>query len=323
MIPRDLHPLVEGEGYEFKGVGGNGGDIGHLTVKSTLVLFPADGQHRVASIKKAIRKHPELANVSIPVIFIPFRNRAAVRQMFSDLNLNAKPVNKSIGRSFETRDPVAVISKNVEKIVVLFNDRVNHMSNSLSASSANVITVNTLYEGTNALLRGLGHDVDALPEDKTDDYPKVSQEFANIWTHIISSLPGWANVTSGKETPSKLREEYVFAHGIGWQALAMAAAVIAEEGGASWLPKFEATLKSIDWSKTNRDWQNVCMVGDRMNNTGPGVRSTAGYILAKADMTSDKAKALINLYHKSIGVETSQDPMVKAEKKRKWTVEDL
>ena len=98
----------------------------------------------------------------------------------------------------------------------------------------------------------------------------------------------------------------VIAHGIGWQALAMAAAVMAEEGGASWLPKFKATLKSIDWSKTNPDWQNVCMVGDRMNNTGPGVRSTAGYVLAKAGMTGDKAKALIDLYHKSIGVETSK-----------------
>src|SRR5262249_21388401 len=156
-----------------------------------------------------------LANVSVPVIFIPFRNRGAVRQMFSDLNLNAKPVNKSIGRSFETRDPVAVIAKNVEKIVVLFNGRVNHLSNSLPASSSNVITVNTLYEGTSALLRGLGYDVDALPEGKTGDYAKVSQEIADILTHIIGSLPGWADVTSGKEAPNKLREDYVFAHGIG------------------------------------------------------------------------------------------------------------
>jgi DNA sulfur modification protein DndB len=169
-----------------------------------------------------------------------------------------------------------------------------------------VITVNTLYEGTNVLLRGLGYDVDALPEDKTGDYQKLSQEIANIWTHIISSLPGWANVTSGTETPNKLREKYVFALGIGWQALAMAAAAMAEEGGPSWLPKFEATLKSIDWNKTNPDWQNVCMVGDRMNNTGPGVRSTAGYILAKADMTGTKATVLTNLYRKSIGVETSK-----------------
>jgi DNA sulfur modification protein DndB len=103
------------------------------------------------------------------------------------------------------------------------------MSNSLSATSTNVITVNTLYEGTNELLRGLGYDVDALPEDKTGEYQKLSQEIAEIWARIIGSLPGWENVTSGKETPGKLREEYVFAHGIGWQALAMAAAVMARE----------------------------------------------------------------------------------------------
>ncbi len=74
MVPRDLSPLVEGEGYEFTPINGSNGDIGQLLVKSTLVLFPADGQHRVASIKEALKKHPDLANVSVPVIFMPFRN---------------------------------------------------------------------------------------------------------------------------------------------------------------------------------------------------------------------------------------------------------
>src|SRR5262249_39547079 len=163
-----------------------------------------------------------------------------------------------------------VISKNVEKLVPLFAERVNHLSNSLPASSSNVITVNTLYEGTDALVRGLGYDADALPDDGRGDYQKVSKEIADIWAHIIKSLPGWADVAAGSEAPSKLREQYVFAHGIGWQALAQAAAVMAREGGASWLSKLEATLKSITWTKANPDWQNVCMVGDRMNNTGPG-----------------------------------------------------
>jgi DGQHR domain-containing protein len=140
MIPRDLEKLEEGEGYEFVPLGGNGGEIGKLTVKSTLVLFPADGQHRVASIKEVLKKNPKLANVSVPVIFLPFRSRGEVRQLFSDLNLNAKPVNKSIGRSFETRDPIAVITKQLEKLVPLFTGRVNHLSNSLPASSDNVIS---------------------------------------------------------------------------------------------------------------------------------------------------------------------------------------
>jgi hypothetical protein len=75
---------------------------------------------------------------------------------------------------------------------------------------------------------------------------------------------------------------------------------MAQEGGPFWLAKFDATLKSITWTKANADWQNVCMVGERMNNTGPGVRAMAGYILLKAGMAGEKAKALIDVYHRSI-----------------------
>jgi DNA sulfur modification protein DndB len=299
MIPRDLQKLEEGEGYEFVVVGGNGGDIGKLTVKSTLVLFPADGQHRVAAIKEVLKKNPRLANVSVPVVLLPFRGRQQVRQLFSDLNQHAKVVNKSTARSFETRDPVAVMVKHLEKLVPLFVGRVNHASNSLPASSDNVITVNTLYEGTEALLGGLAYDVDSLWDRSDQDVQKISKQVGDVWISITNSLPGWSEVGSIDRKPSTLRDEYVFAHGIGWQAIALAAATMALEFGPTWLGKFETTLKSINWSKANPDWQGACMVGDRMNNTGPGVRATAGYILKKAGATGDKASALIEQYEKS------------------------
>jgi DNA sulfur modification protein DndB len=239
-------------------------------------------------------------------VLLPFRSRAAVRQLFGDLNLNAKPVNKSVGRSFETRDPVAVIIKQVEKLVPLFKGRVNHASNSLPASSDNVITVNTLYEGTDSLLRGLGYDRDAL-WNKTDvEIQKASDTVAEVWKNIIGNLPGWADVIKGDLKPNNLREEYVLAHGIGWQAIALAGATMALECGSGWLPKFEATLKSITWAKANPDWQNVCMIGDRMNNTGPGVRATAGYILLKGGISGGKAATLIDQY------ETSKSPTSRA-----------
>jgi hypothetical protein len=83
---------------------------------------------------------------------------------------------------------------------------------------------------------------------------------------------------------------------------------MARECGSAWLGKLEATLKSITWSKANPDWQGVCMIGDRMNNTGPGVRATAGYILLKGGITGGKAVPLIEQYTKS----TEQSPAQKA-----------
>lgn len=64
--------------------------------------------------------------------------------------------------------------------------------------------------------------------------------------------------------PNSMRERYVFAHGIGWQAIALAASVMAQEAGSKWLNHLETTLGSISWDKANKDWQNVCMIGDRI-----------------------------------------------------------
>ncbi len=73
-----------------------------------------------------------------------------------------------------------------------------------------MITLNTLYEGTDALLRALGHDADALSASDTAKMQSVSQEIADIWNRIIGALPGWGDVIAGAEKPNTLREHYVF-----------------------------------------------------------------------------------------------------------------
>ena len=95
IIPRDFKEVEEGKGYEFKPSTGLGSDLGTLEIDSSMILFPADGQHRVGSIKEILNPKnadydPDVANVTLPVILIPFRSREQVRQFFADLNQNAK-----------------------------------------------------------------------------------------------------------------------------------------------------------------------------------------------------------------------------------------
>lgn len=309
MVPRDFEPLDEGEGYVFGALDGNGGDIGRLTVKSTLVLFPADGQHRVASIKEALKENPKMASVNVPVVLIPYNTRGKVRQLFSDLNLNAKPVSKSVGLSFETRDPVAVITKALEDRIGLFTGRLNHMSNSLPATSGNVATINTVYLGTKEILEALGVELEELWGHKPTDSGMKSaiDQTEKVWSVIVDALQPWVEVQRGTMTPGDVRELYVFAHGIGLQALAHPAAVMVAELGTAWAGRYTSVCQSIDWAKTNGDWDGVCMIGERMNNTGAGVRATAGYILKKAGVTDGQATSYIQQYHKSVAENTEAD----------------
>jgi hypothetical protein len=44
-------------------------------------------------------------------------------------------------------------------------------------------------------------------------------------------------------------------------------------------------IGDVKWEKSNPDWQGIAMVGDRVNNTGPGVRQSAAYILKTGGFT--------------------------------------
>lgn len=299
MIPRDFSELEEGHGYSFKTYQEIGDSIGQLIIDGSMIMFPADGQHRVGTIKQVLKTNPELGTVSVPVILIPFKSRGQVRQYFTDLNLHAKKVNNSIGLTFETRDPVALITKEIEKQVPIFQNSINHFSTSLSAKSRNVITINTAYTCTSLIMKALKVDQDALrglkPED--DNFKNELRRVAKVWNKIIDCLPGFDSIREGEATAGEVREKYVHPHGVGWQAVVQSASVmITVLNELDWTARFEITCSNINWSRNNPDWQSICMIGERMNNTNSFVRSTAGFILSKADIVTGPAEALVNHY---------------------------
>jgi DNA sulfur modification protein DndB len=301
IVPRDENPLEEGEGYDFKPFKDDDPSAGVLTLRSTVVLFPADGQHRAAAIKIALKERPKLASQQIPVVLVPYERKPVVRQMFSDLNLNAKPVSKTVGYALETRDPLTLLAKAVAKAVPLFGDRVNYNSNSLPDSSVHVITLNTLRAGTEKLCEeGLGLDFSSIGRGAV---PDRKSEIVDLWNLIIDSFPQWKTVLEKSGKAGALRKEFVFPHGIGWQAIAWAVGIMAAEersAGRDPAKKIRKVLKAIDWKRTNRDFQSVAMVGDRVNNTGPGIRSLAGYILWKAGYQDlQAASQLITAFRKA------------------------
>jgi DGQHR domain-containing protein len=308
MVPRDLTRLEEGEDFIFEPAK-DGVKHGELRIRSTCVLFPGDGQHRAASIKEALRTDPKLAGVEIPVVLIPFTNKGRVRQLFSDLNLNAKPVNRTIGLSFETRDPIALISKALIDRIPLFEDggdgpRVNRRTNSLPASSRDVVTVNALYEGTALILKGFGlGDADLEPlysaDAKNQRLLDLTNQVGDVWEVIIDSFPEWQDVVRGALEPGEVRDMYVYPHGLGWQAIAHAASVIIADYPTDWAQHLRDALTAVDWSRTNLAWQGVAMVGSRVNNTGPGIRATAGYILEQGGISTPRAVPYLDALTKS------------------------
>ncbi|MBO9669571.1 MAG: DNA sulfur modification protein DndB [Sphingobium sp.] len=321
LVPVDGEHLVEGVDYKFKTDEPNG-DVGELVIEDQVLLFPADGQHRQAALAEAFRQRRSLATEEVPVILLPFESVKRVRQLFSDLNLNAKVVSKTLGLTYESRNPVVVVAKRVMQDVELFGDgkRVNTKSNSLAAKSPAVISMNTLVEVTSAILAAQldtkvkdlkAHDAMVALEnaDPTDDaVAEIAQPVIEAWEVIIDAFPRWQDVIDGAITPGQLRDGikaddgetiiedgYVAAFGIGWQALGLVAAAVIRIEGEDWSEQLERAIGSADWQK-GPQWNGTAMIGGRVNNTGPGIRNTAGYVLDKAgygDTNDAEAKSLI------------------------------
>src|SRR5205814_1824543 len=134
----------------------------------------------------------------------------------------------------------------------------------------------------------------------TEDQNDAFMTIKSVWDTIIQSIPQWQQVMDGTTTPGDLRKDYVFAHGVAWQAIARAAAVIIQAQSQNWRTEVRRVLGSVDWAKSNPEWQGIAMIGDRINNTSPGVKATAGYILRKAGITGEHAEPYLTAYTRSL-----------------------
>jgi DNA sulfur modification protein DndB len=279
--------------------------MGTLHLSGDVRLFPADGQHRAMAGRSAIRDNAELAKEEVPVVLVPYDSADQVRQLFSDLNLNAKPVSKTTGLDFETRNPIALLAKAVSRTVPLFQGRINRVSNSLPKSSANVITLNTLAQGTTAIVRATVKQADPELEPSQLDQAMVKyigvrdgevdrlalQEVASVWEVIVDVFANeWAPVMAGeKESAGRLREDYLFPHGLGWLALSQAVADLLLMYGEEWEDRFRTAVASFDWHRDDPAWSGSAVIHDpaadtyRVNNTGPGVQAVAKMIVKAAE----------------------------------------
>lgn len=135
---------------------------------------------------------------------------------------------------------------------------------------------------------------------------KIAEQVVEVWQTAIAAIPEWQEVIDKKVRPSELRGKgfsgYVFAFGVGWQAIALAAAALISHRPKTWRADLERAIRAVDWAK-GRHWNSIAMVGDRVNNTGPGIRATAGYILKEGGFAAGDGvyiKDLLETLEKSL-----------------------
>lgn len=268
-------PMLDGDGveplqFEVRERFPGGLEFGSLTLDGTESLYALDGQHRLKSIELAIRQRPQLAREHIALMLIPFQSVPRSQTLFSDLNRFAKPTSKSISLLFTHREGLARVAKGLAAAVPILRDRVNMETTSLSSNSRHFITLSTLYETT----KSLAGCSDAEAADHEDE---IVERLAGIWTELSDAIPAWRDVRNSVEHPAYLRQRSLCMHGVGQQAVAIAAATAIRQQPDDWRPLVRR-LGDVDWALTNPAWQGAGMHGTRVNNTSTSVRQLSALL---------------------------------------------
>lgn len=88
-------------------------NAGLLEIDMTASFLINDGQHRKAAIEAAIAEDESLKEETISIVLYKDQGLQRSQQMFTDLNKHAVTTSKSLNTLYESKDPVALITKKI------------------------------------------------------------------------------------------------------------------------------------------------------------------------------------------------------------------
>lgn len=254
---------------------GSGQNIGTLSIPMDAQILINDGQHRRAAIEQAIQDNPELGYDNIPVLFFIDEGLQRSQQMFADLNKHAVRPSDSISTLYDHRDHISDLARYLVKNVDVFSRMTELEKSSLSHRSSKLFTLSAIKNASKTLLKKGKHDHVALNEKELS---------AAYWSAIANHMPDWLRAKNKDLSTAELRDNYIHAHGVMLQAMGIVGAdlIIRQESEWSQILK---SIRDIDWSRSNAEWEGRAMVHGRISKATTNVVLTANLIKQKLGMS--------------------------------------
>ncbi|BBD08439.1 DNA sulfur modification protein DndB [Desulfovibrio ferrophilus] len=242
---------------------------GVLTIPMEARFLINDGQHRRAAIEEALQICPELGEETISVVFFVDAGLERSQQMFADLNRYAVRTTRSLGILYDHRDPMARLVTKLVANVPVFIGMTEKAKTTISNRSRKLFTLSSIYQATKRLLQKRKDEKITRAEEK------LAQDF---WREVSRCVPDWLLAVQRKVSPSELRTEYIHAHGIALQALAIAGSDLIVRCPDTWKERLPR-LEKVDWSRSNLAlWEGRAMIGGRLSKANNNVMLTANVL---------------------------------------------
>src|SRR5438445_111597 len=266
---------------DFAPVNGNG--LGTLSMEFEEANFVInDGQHRCAAIAAAIKENPALGEETISVLLFPYESRDRVQQMFSDLNRFVVKTSKSLDILYDKRDVLSSFTLDGLERVSVFMNMVDKDALSLPVRSPKLFSLSALYDANEELLK----NVRVSTEPSHAEMVGVAVDF---WTEVAKFIPAWTKVKNGDLKALELRQESSSSHAVVLRALGAIGADLLKEDPQEWKSHL-TDLSTVDWSKKNRDWENVCIIANSVVSNRQARFATKAYLKRHLKMSLNEAE---------------------------------
>ncbi len=218
-------------------------NVGVLEVSMDARFLINDGQHRKAAIIEALQEDPTLGDETISIVFFSDKGLTHSQQIFTDLNKNAIKTSNSISQLYDSRDRIAVITRDVINRIDFLNTYTDKEKDILGKFSSNLFTLNTFYSA-NKLILGT-----CRPDEKAPEF------LYRFWSTVSDHMIPWQELDRREITKVDLREKYIATQSVVIQGLGRVGAYFwkhPEYDIGDHLPK----LEDVKWQRSAKVWLN-------------------------------------------------------------------
>lgn len=234
--------------------------IGILTVSMTANFLINDGQHRKAAIEAAIVEDESLKDETISIVLYKDQGLLRSQQMFTDLNKHAVITSKSLNTLYESKDPVAIITKNIVNTIPFLRKYTDKERDNIGKFSSNIFTLNTFSMANKRILRLIGSDHHA------------ENIILSFWENVVKNMKQWNEMDKGELSKKSLRENYIITQGLIILSLGRLCEFYCTHPTIGMKDSLKK-LKKIDWLRNNEEcWMNRAIKSNgKINRNEQGI----------------------------------------------------
>ena len=215
-------------------------DAGVLELNMDSKFLINDGQHRKAAILEALKEEPLLGDETIPIVFFADEGLERSQQIFTDLNKNAVKTSNSISELYDSRDQMAVMTRDVISRIEFLNAYTDKEKDILGKFSSSLFTLNTFYTANKTIV-GRG-SIDNAKEFLLD-----------FWNCVCKHMPQWQELEHKEITKIDLRENYIATQSIVIHALGRIGNYLFQHQEID-MEECLTRLEHVNWHRGSQQW---------------------------------------------------------------------